>query len=128
MRKDSGQMKASYIVGSNQPEKFKFKKHNLGEPKSGWENLNNYLNKKGIDFDLNLIPERESIGSPDEDDIIVEARSGDKYKMYWYPRSTKNADGKKVQQLCSKLVEEFNLEEFGLDNSPYKKLKCDNKL
>ncbi len=48
--------------------------------------------------------------------------------MYWYPRTTKNSDGKKVQLLCPKLVEEFdlNLEKFSFDGSKYKRLKCDN--
>lgn len=130
LHKENEQIKASYMVGSNEAGRFRFKKHNLNEPKNGWQNLNNFLKSNGIDFDLNLIPERESIGAPDEDDILIEARSKEKYKMYWYPRSTKNADGKKVQQLCSKLVEEFNLdlEEFNFDGSKYKRLKCDTKI
>lgn len=128
LRKENEQIKASYIVGSNQPEKFRFKKYQLNEPENGWQNLSKHLISNEIDFELNLMPERQSIGAPDEDDILIEARSGEKYRMYWYPRSTKNADGKKVQLLCSKLVEEFNLnlEKFSFDGSKYKRLKCDN--
>ncbi len=129
LRKENEQMKASYIVGLKQPpKKFKFKKFSLDEPKNGWQSLNKYLKTNGIDFDLNLTPESETIGGVHVETIQIEAMSGDKYKMYWYPVTTKNTDGKKVQLLCSKLIEEFdlNLEKFSFDGSKYKRLKCDN--
>lgn len=124
LRKENDQMKASYIVGFNQPKKFRFKNHSLNDPKNGWQNLNNYLRSNGIEFDLNLTIDKELFDGPEGEEIIIEARGGEKYKMYWYPKGTKTADGKRVQQLCTKLVEEFNLAEFSLDGSKYERLKC----
>lgn len=91
----------------------KMKRDDFLKPKNGWESLNQYLKDNKLDFDLQLTPEEEDFPiHPDAWYFIIEAREGKKYNMYWYIYNTNVEDGKKVQNLCEKISEEFNLEHF----------------
>lgn len=109
-RKNS-QMKARNVVFDNQ--KGKMERDAFLKPKNGWESLNQYLKDKKLDFDLQMNPEEENFPiHPDALFFLIEAREGKKYSMYWYIYNTNNGDGKRVQNLCGKIKEEFDLEFF----------------
>jgi hypothetical protein len=111
LRRKNEQREARYISFDNQEGKMK---RNVSfQPKNGWQNLNQYLTDKKLDFDLELTPEEENLPlHPDANYFLIEARTGKKYNMYWYIMNTRVEDGKKAQNLCDKIGEEFNLEHF----------------
>lgn len=105
------QWKARDIVFDNL--RGKMKRDDFLKPKSGWENLSQYLKDNNLDFDLQLAPEEENFPiHPDAWYFIIETREGKKYSMYWYIYNTNVEDGKRVQNLCEKISEEFNLKYF----------------
>lgn len=76
-----------------------------------------------MNYDLQLTAEKNS-PDPDGEEIVIEARVGEKYNMYWYLKNTKIEDGKKVQRLCKKLAEEFDLQGLFPKESKTERLKC----
>lgn len=111
LRRKNDQLEARYISFDNQ--RGKMKRNAFLQPKNGWQNLNQYLKDNKLDFDLQITPEEEKLPlHPDAMYFLIEARAGEKYSMYWYIMNTNVEDGKRVQNLCDKISEEFNLEYF----------------
>lgn len=107
LRRKNDQWQARFIDFDNQKEKMG--RDQFLKPKSGWQNLNQYLKDNKLDFDLQITPEEEDFPiHPDAMDFVIEAREGKKYNMYWYINNTNSEGGKKIQNLCDKINEEFN--------------------
>jgi len=113
MKVQDGRQEAFYvspkILGSKPDGKVKMTKVSLGSPKSGWNEFAEFIKKQGIDSPMKLSLDYQHVPDPDEESIIIEAKSHGTYEMVFYALSTKSEDGQKALQVCRKIEQEFGI-------------------
>lgn len=79
-------------------------------PKSGWENVSNYLTQKVIRFPLPYsLDTREIPPIPDEGMIDLEIKEGGNYNLVFFREFTTSEDGQTIINVCKNLEKEFNV-------------------
>lgn len=80
------------------------------KPNSGWNLLENLLQESGVT--VPLLFGRESDNAPpipDEGEVFLEIKENNKYDVIGYRAFTKNPDGKRLLDFCSRLEKEFDV-------------------
>lgn len=89
-------------------------KKDLGVPKSGWPDLDQFLKQNGIDSTIALAPDVQSIAVPDGESIVIEAKSKDEYSMTSFSVYSTSEDARKALEVCRHIEGEFELTMCGV--------------
>jgi hypothetical protein len=89
------------------PHQVIYERTNLGDPRSGWASIINYLKVTEIDSPIGLALDQSYEPYPDQEMLALEVRSGGRYTLVFYLDSTQSQDGKKAFELCRKIESEF---------------------
>jgi len=115
LKREGGIDKATYYSIEPNPDKTAQPRSgvkvvlSLESPKSGWKDFRAFLKSNGVDASLKLTSDSEGVVDPDSETIVIEARSARGYKMVFFPKNSKSADGQKALAVCHKIESEFSV-------------------
>lgn len=81
----------------------------LHDPASGWDKLEEFLKDQGIESPIKLSLDGDQLSDPDEEQIVVEVKSGSVHSMVFFRLNTESEDGKKAWRIWERLKREFGV-------------------
>lgn len=79
----------------------------LGPPRIGWPQFDQLLKQQGFGSPIQLTLDESYTADPDEEIIVVEAKSGASYSMVFFPVFTESVDGRKALAVCKMIEQQF---------------------
>lgn len=114
IRKTNDQWSATFVaparngyVQTGPKTKLVIEKRQLTEARSGWNQLEMFLRKSGVDAPIGLRFDEHQIAVPDGQSIIIESKAQSTYSVVGYSEYSESHDGKQAMDVCRRLEQEF---------------------